>query len=119
MANRIITSYTEALRMARGGRARKLANNTLLIENDDGSFGVQLHSTQVVVFHADGRIVLDSGGYTTTTTKRRMNAALADTPYTVFQRDFAWYLGRHTANGWVDLDFVDGMVFFDERIRIG
>jgi len=53
-------------------RRRRLANNTYLIIRDDGGFGIKLHETEVVIHYPD-RIILNSGGYQTVTTKDRMN----------------------------------------------
>lgn len=58
-----------------GGRAsRKLANNTYLLALPGGAVGLKLHATVILTWHADGRVVFNSGGYQTVTTKQRMNA---------------------------------------------
>lgn len=83
------TSYTEAaalLESARPIRAasgayyrsspqlgRKLANNTYLVADGD-AFAVRLHWTNVVTFHPNGSIVLDTGGWQTSTTRDRIRA---------------------------------------------
>ena len=69
-------------------RKRKLGNNTYLVVRDDGGFGVRLHNTEVVV-HYEDRIVLDSGGYKTVTTKERMNKY---TPFNIYQKNFKWFV---------------------------
>jgi len=56
----------------RNSQSRKLANNTTLIRVNDSTIAVRLHSTNVVTYHSDGRIVFDSGGWKTSTTKQRM-----------------------------------------------
>lgn len=93
------TSYAEALELSKR-RARKLANNTFLQVCENGPqgpdgdpfyFAVRLHSTDVVTFHRDGRIVLNSGGWQTVTTKERMNRYLP-APYGVFQKKHVWYV---------------------------
>lgn len=53
-------------------RKRKLDNNTYLEARAD-CYAVRLHATDVIEFHADGRIILNSGGWKTSTTKDRMN----------------------------------------------
>ena len=58
----------------RNSQSRKLANNTTLLRVDPSTIAVKLHSTNVITFHADGRIVFDSGGWKTSTTKERMNS---------------------------------------------
>ena len=69
-------------------RKRKLGNNTYLVVRNDGGFGVRLHNTEVVV-HYEDRIVLDSGGYQTVTTKERMNKY---TPFNIYQKNFKWFV---------------------------
>lgn len=95
-------SYAEAQqgyndRLAKGTLARgiRLGNNTYLTWENCAPhtpqwFGVRLYDTDVVVFHADGRIELDSGGWNTVTTKSRMNACLAD--YSVYSNRKVWYV---------------------------
>jgi hypothetical protein len=73
---------------------------TRIIRLNDNTIGVRYHSTDVVIFHADGSVTLDSGGYRTVTTKRRMNDF---TRITVRQKQGMWY-----AN---DEVFYDGMRF--------
>lgn len=70
------TSAANALdagRTATSRAARKIANNTYLIRREDGDFAIRLHNTQVVIYHADGTVTLDSGGFQSPTTKDRMN----------------------------------------------
>jgi hypothetical protein len=71
----------------RNSQSRKLANNTTLLRIDPSTIAVQLHSTNVVTFHADGRIVFDSGGWKTSTTKQRMGEF---SPALVSQSRGAW-----------------------------
>jgi len=69
-------------------RKRKLSNNTYLVVRDDGGFGIRLHDTEVVIHYKD-KIVLDSGGWYTVTTKARMNEYA---PHTIYQRNFNWFV---------------------------
>lgn len=55
---------------------KKVANNTYLERRTDESIALVLHNTDVVTYHLDGRIVLDTGGWLTVTTKDRINAGL-------------------------------------------
>jgi len=68
-------SYTEADTVLTGRckDRRKVANNTWLERRDDGSIGVRLHDTDVVTYHPDESITLNTGGWFTVTTKDRMN----------------------------------------------
>ena len=54
---------------------------------------VRYHSTDVVRFSPNW-IVLDSGGYRTYTTKKRMNqtSQVYNLGYTVFQKNYDWFV---------------------------
>lgn len=70
-------SYQEARTFAETGRSkgdRPIANNTRVQLRDNGDVAVRLHSTDVVTYHPDGSVTLDSGGWRTYTTKDRINA---------------------------------------------
>lgn len=54
---------------------RKVANNTYAERRGD-DIALRLHQTDVVTFHPDGSITLNTGGWYTVTTKDRMNNAL-------------------------------------------
>jgi hypothetical protein len=59
---------------------RPVENNTTIIRRDNGDLAVRLHDTDVVTYHADDSVTLDSGGWLTVTTKDRMNYALGMRP---------------------------------------
>lgn len=52
---------------------KKVGNNTYAVRNTDGSIGLRLHKTQVVIFYQDGRVTLHTGGWRSVTTKARIN----------------------------------------------
>lgn len=62
---------------ARDKKAGKpIANNTRVLQRvlgDEVFYVVRLHTTDIVQYHADGRVVLSSGGWRTVTTKDRLN----------------------------------------------
>jgi hypothetical protein len=71
----------------------KLGRIATTIEVVDGKTRVVYHRTPVVVFgYTD--ITLNSGGYRTATTKKRMNQAsrMFDLRFLVFQKNFNWYV---------------------------
>lgn len=75
---------------------RKVANNTRLYrihpdKYNGEAIAVRLWDTDVVTYHHDGRIILNSAGFQTGTTKRRMNDW---TPSSVMlvQEDWNWYV---------------------------
>ena len=79
--------------------------------------GVRLHYTDILIFHADGSVTFNSGGYRTPTTKRWMG--LAADHAQVFQRDFAWYITPNTADrphSWEYADF-DSWLAADKEWR--
>ena len=72
--------------------------NTRVRRIDADTIGIVLHNTYVVTYHADGRIVLKTGGWKTVTTKQRINQF---SPARVHQANFQWF-----AN---DIEFAEGM----------
>jgi hypothetical protein len=88
----------------------KVANNTYMTREADGTIRYRLHSTDVVIHHPDGTFTLNSGGWHTVTTKERINRYA---PCRVYQQAFEWFVvGRDAALNW-DWDhpypFEDGM----------
>lgn len=120
---RHIYDYASARQFLLGrGNVRKLANNTSverisdhavnrmmlsLKESASDVIAVVLHNTYIVAYTSDGRILLNSGGYHTTTTKQRLNQLLPP-GYGVTQRDYAWYV--RTPNG--EYPFADGAILY-------
>lgn len=70
-----IRSYDVAVRFLDGRETRKLGNNTYVEVPDyaDDIIGVRLHATVIVTYHRDGRIILNTGGWNTPTTRDRLN----------------------------------------------
>ena len=69
------------------------AHKTRIYTDDAGYKCVLYHSTNVVRFNND-YIILDTGGYFTTTTKSRMNQASHQfgLGYHVYQSNYDWYV---------------------------
>lgn len=101
----IPTSYTEAKRALYDQKnitfagphsstiVKALASNTRLVQNDvDGPIELQLHGTPVVTWHPNGKVTLLTGGWRTTTTKARMNAALRNSPVQIIQKSRRWFV---------------------------
>lgn len=90
-------SYETAAAFADSARSpilgKPLANNTRVFRRGPDAVAVRLHRTDVVTFHADGRVILNSGGWQTSTTLNRMQNCIRGLSKTVFQRDFVWYVG--------------------------
>ena len=85
----------------------RLANNTY-IQMRGSSFLVRLHNTDIVVIRPDGTYKLNSGGFRTTTTKRRMNHVL---PCVINQKNGLWSIG--------DSFFQDGMLIGHDGAIVG
>ena len=66
-------------------------NNTTISQHGDNVV-VRLHSTDVVTFDTRGNVILRTGGYYTSTTKRRMNEASEHfgLGFRVIQRSKQW-----------------------------
>ena len=64
------------------------------VQKGDGITRVTYHSTDVVTVYPNGKIVLDSGGWRTNTTKLRMNQASQELGlgFNVWQRLGNWYV---------------------------
>lgn len=82
--------------------SRKVAHNTYAVLHPDG-VAIRFHRTDILVFHPDGTITVDTGGWHTATTKTRLNAFLPG-GITVWQKDFRWYVCDGTTR-----PFEDGM----------
>ena len=74
---------------------------------EDNVLLITYHST-IVVKVSDDELILNSGGYQTNTTKRRMNQASLQYQlgFSVYQSDFCWYVAY---NGDI-IPFKDNMI---------
>ena len=87
------------------------------IQTTDNLTRVTYHSTDIVAFN-DSMIVLNSGGWKTVTTKRKMNQASVqfELGFSVFQDKGEWFVILPNRN---TVDFVDGMTFSrDGKIQV-
>jgi len=89
-------THVEATQMVLGERnrgQRKIGNNTYAEIEHDKSISVSLHGTDVVRFYPNGLVKLNSGGWRTQTTQRRINKY---SPVKIFQKNFEWFLADGT-----------------------
>ena len=88
------------------GQTQKVGKVGTTVRTSDGKTVVKYHKTDVVKFD-ERRIILNSGGWRTVTTKTRMNQASAQfgLGYGVFQEKGLWYV----ENKGEVLDFFDNM----------
>lgn len=88
----------------------KTATTVLDLSDSDGvRTAVRFYQTNVVEFTPDF-VRLDSGGWETVTTKRRMNEVsdLFDLGFGVFQKNFEWFVVLPSGK---TVPFVDGITF--------
>lgn len=106
----IPTTYLHADTLLRSARSeangKPVANNTRLFRRSDDTIALRLHATDVVLYHADGSMTLNTGGWYTVTTKARINEAIA--PLVVWSNKGRWMLGRMGQSSEV-VPFADGM----------
>ena len=89
-------THAEMTKLVLGKRnrsERKVGNNTYAYIETDGSVSVELHGTKVVRFYPNGLVKLNSGGYRTHTTKKRINQY---SPVKVYQKNYEWFLADGT-----------------------
>ena len=82
---------------------------TVYIDNDEGGL-VIYQNTKIVEWDNNGNVTLNSDGWETVTTKRKMNQASNQfgLHFGVTQRDFKWIV---TIAGFEDIPYYDGMTF--------
>jgi hypothetical protein len=108
------TSYAEAdaFLTARNSSCVKIANNTEL-ERIGTIHGyvivVRLHATNVVTYYPNGAVKLDSGGYRSQTTARRMSQF---SPVSVALRPVSpsIVIVDNPVTGRVEIPYADGMI---------
>lgn len=104
----LIKTYQHVENYLESGRdisLRRIEDNTYAVRGNSGQIAVRYYSTDIVTFWQDGRIILNSGGFRTATTKRRI---CEYSPATVYQRDFTWYVMQDST--WnAPIPFHDGM----------
>ena len=98
-------NYTDVLNALGKRQSRKIANHTY-IRREGAVLYVRLHETDVVTLHPDGRVILDSGGYHTPTTKDRIDRF---SPVRLYQENSIWYIA--SGKEWFEKAvFYDGIV---------
>lgn len=94
-----IQSYGDADRVLKGTDAATIGHNTMLVRQGE-SIAAILYSTAIVVYHKNGSMTLNSGGYKTAATRHRLHGLV---PLSI---DLSWRDGW-SVNG---KPFVDGMI---------
>lgn len=102
----------------------KLENNTYVIKANlrEDYFVILLHGSQIAVITQD-KIILDSCGYRTMTTKDRLNKILDDNQvnYRIYQEHFMWFVyNTFPSNHELQCKFYDGITFiYDYNCKLG
>lgn len=101
-------TYRGATELLAGCDQAKLAPNTYLRHvygsgSAPGCFEIVFHRTGIVRIYEDDTYRLDTGGWTTPTTKERLNRYV---PGCVYSEGGRWYVNGHP--------FVDGMIIDSE-----
>ena len=119
-----VNSYARATaELSKGrpkGQRRKINNNTYLERRDVNTVALKLHDTDIVTYHEDGTVVLDTGGWKTLTTRDRMRTGLPE-GFSMRQEKGQWFIVKGdpwdpSAQRWL---FVDGMMIKDEEVYGG
>lgn len=98
-------------RPAGTGRSTRIVRNSGV---PGDSIHLKLHDTYIITWYADGRIVLNSGGWRTVTTKSRINEFLGrESSWGIFQKNFEWFLSCSDASNPIQiLPFEDGVTIY-------
>lgn len=90
--------------------ARNRLSNYRTTWHDDGNKGGVTYVNTEIVRWVDDVITLNSGGWETVTTKRKMNQAAQQFAlgFSVFQKDYYWFV---ELPGGEVVDFFDGITF--------
>ena len=85
--------------------SKLVKNNTRLTIYKNGDKVLRLHSTDIIKW-VGNKIILNSGGWNTHTTKSRFNEFLGDLGFTIYQKDYKWYILTPLMT---KLEFFDGI----------
>jgi hypothetical protein len=96
------------------GDTKKIGNNTFKVKYADRE-AIRYHHTDIIVIYPDGKIILNTNGWLTSTTKERMGY-LNNYGYSIQQVNKVWYLiSRSTRQEW---PYKDGMTIYpDGRVE--
>jgi len=86
-------------------KMQKVDNNTYKIDTDTG-YKIRLHDTDIIEYN-DNKIILNSGGYQTKTTRDRINKYLP-AEYHLSQKNFEWFI-LDKGNGKIT-PFIDNII---------
>jgi hypothetical protein len=86
------TSRKEAFNKEGILKSKKISKSARVTEYINGDKIISLYQTEILKIQGD-KIILNSGGHQTHTTKRRINQFLPADIY-LYQKDFTWYIKK-------------------------
>lgn len=87
--------WAKHLEGSRNGYDRPIANNTRVHWCGEDVIEIKLHSTNIIRFHRDGRVQLNSGGWETVTTQERIHRYTNARVFAVREKgetESVWYM---------------------------
>ena len=94
--------------------SKKIGNNTFEILFSNGDKAIRLHNTDIVTFKNSGDIILNTGGWKTSTTKNRINEHLKGA--FLIQKNHNWYFVK-SYNDKNKIPYYDGITF-DKNLNL-
>lgn len=94
---------------------RKVSNNTYARLLADGSIRIKYHNTDILIFHSNGEVEYQTGGWLTSTTKQRLNDFGA-TGIRISQTKGRWFVYAQGKWDGPLTDYYDGMRVKDGQL---
>ena len=95
LARFTLSTYEHCKTLLNGKMSRKLKGNTYLYLNEemDGTpyYYVLFYNTRIVTYYKDGRIILNTGGNNTSTTKARIKQY---SPKSIYSKSYVLFVGH-------------------------
>lgn len=82
-------------------KGKPVDRNTRLFRRSPTTIALRLYNTDIVTYHSNGDVTLNTGGWLTVTTKQRMNNYA---PVRIYSHRGVWYVGND------DTLYADGMI---------
>lgn len=96
------------------GRLRRTIATATVVSRRVGRAVVRYHATDVVVAGSGGTVTLNSGGWRTATTKRRINAFLPE-GWHLYQHRHEWFLRAPDGR---EVPFADGITLLPDGTAV-
>jgi len=93
-----------------GAQVKPLSNNTFEVNYSNGNRAIRYHHTDIITYHSNGDIILNTNGWLTNTTKERFGFLKG---YRIIQDNKVWYIAKSPNGSWPSkgtwIPFKDGM----------